>query len=742
MVWWDHHAGTALVNPAAAHLLDLPPGEVPAGDFVAALKRLEGRARHGEKAPAIGSSLFDDPHTDVDVTVRCAQARLHVSSYAARHGGFDGSVWAIDEVSAAPEADSTSKTAQALLRATTDGMLDPQMLLGAVRDPDGRVVDLVIRSINRAACSFIREREENLLGRSAAAVLPSQDSPGLMGRVVECLEDGQPVILDDFRYLSPGAEDLRRYDIRVTRADVDLIVFTWRDVTERYNFVQRITASEQRYRMLTENAGDVVAHFRDGRVAWASPSVEAMLGAPPEHWLGRSVLEFVPAEDVSINLVRLASLAEGGTVAERLRVTGADGVTHWVNLHAKPFYDADGRQDGAAVTLHLVDEEVAAEQALEEARRQRARADERLRRAMDHAAIGMSLFSADGRVEQVNDAMCRFFGYDAETLKQKTWQEVTGPQYVKETETKVIEILHGRIDSFRMITQYVHADGHLIWADQSVGCIRDEHGRVENFISQITDVTLVERGVRERLSFEEFLAHAMKDGRLLAYAQPIVDAHTGQVVEEELLVRIIGPDGQVMVPADFLPQARRFAMMAPIDRFMVARGIELARAGRRVAVNLSADSINDAATITAIVAELRQAGEAAPRVSFEITETAALASRDVAERFSAEMRSLGCRLALDDFGTGFGSFTELRGMTLHKLKIDRSFVSGLLHNNSDEAVVKAMVGTAREFGLLTTAEGVEDSATRARLVDLGVDQLQGYLIGLPAPVTTGGAPNT
>lgn len=258
--------------------------------------------------------------------------------------------------------------------------------------------------------------------------------------------------------------------------------------------------------------------------------------------------------------------------------------------------------------------------------------------------------------------------------------------------------------------------------------VQDGRGRpfgVAGIGTDVTERVRVERRLRERIEFEEFLSRAIIDGRLVVYAQPIADARNGQVVEEELLVRMIGPDGQVMVPGEFLPQAQRFGMMPTIDRFMVARGIELARAGRRVAVNLSAESINDAATTAAIADELRQAGDAADRVSFEITESTALASREVAERFSNGMRSLGCRLALDDFGTGFGSFTELRGLTLHKLKIDRSFVSDMLSNKQDESVVKMIVGIAREFGLLTTAEGVEDDATRTRLVELGVKSTSG-----------------
>lgn len=275
--------------------------------------------------------------------------------------------------------------------------------------------------------------------------------------------------------------------------------------------------------------------------------------------------------------------------------------------------------------------------------------------------------------------------------------------------------------------------------------VDDGRGKMQSVGGIGTDVTeraRVERRLRERLDFEKFLSQAINDGRLLVYTQPIADARTGQLVEEELLVRLNGPSGELIAPGDFLPQARRFGLMPTIDRFMVARGIELARAGRHVAVNISADSIGDPETIDTIVAQLRQAGDAATRVSFEITETTALATTEIAQRFSDDMSSLGCRLALDDFGTGYGTFTELRGLVLHKLKIDRSFVTGLLGNKRDETIVRMIVDIATEFGLLTTAEGVEDAETRTRLIELGVDQLQGYLIGAPQPATTSSASHT
>ena len=111
------------------------------------------------------------------------------------------------------------------------------------------------------------------------------------------------------------------------------------------------------------------------------------------------------------------------------------------------------------------------------------------RRSMNNAAVGMCLATPDGRFTDVNDALCRFFGYDTDTLTRKTFQELAAPEYLEEDLENVRDVVEGRIDTFRMLKQYIHADGHLIWGDLSVSCIRDEHGHVENFIGQIIDIT-------------------------------------------------------------------------------------------------------------------------------------------------------------------------------------------------------------------------------------------------------------
>lgn len=376
-----------------------------------------------------------------------------------------------------------------LLRASSDAMIDPQVLFEAIRDPNGQVVDFRYLSANRAACAYLNLNEEDLVGRRALDTFPNLEGSGLLARYAQCLADGAPVILSDFSYFNEMLDDARRYDIRAARAGADLLSLSWSDVTERYSAAKRLTASEERYRLLTQNASDAITHIRDGRFVWVSPAIERILGAPPEHWIGRKVSETIPPEDTAAYVERLAILEAGGSLQKRIRLTAVNGVTHWVHVHSTPFFDAEGRRDGFTGVLRVVDDEVATEAAINEARRLRARADALYRRSIDNAAIGMCLISPTGAFVEVNEALCEFFGYDAEALKRRTWQELTAPDFRAADLGKADDMLAGRLESYRVLKQYVHADGHLIWGDLSVSCIRDEQGRVEQFISQIIDVT-------------------------------------------------------------------------------------------------------------------------------------------------------------------------------------------------------------------------------------------------------------
>ncbi len=272
----------------------------------------------------------------------------------------------------------------------------------------------------------------------------------------------------------------------------------------------RVAAAERSYRLLTESLGEVVCHIADdGRVIFVSPSVEKVLGAPAAHWIGRNVEEIVPAEDLADYRAKVRKLRSGEVVKDRLRIKAVDGSTHWVHMFAKPFFHSDGRREGAAVTFRdIADAEVNALQIAAEARRAKELADENYRRSMEYAAIGMSLVSPDGRFEQVNPALCEFYGYDADTLLGMTWQELTAPEYLEADQRSVDDILDGRRDSYRMVKQYIHADGHPIWGALSVSCVRDAEGRVEHLVSQIIDIT-------EQVRAREQIADRDEQNRLL-----------------------------------------------------------------------------------------------------------------------------------------------------------------------------------------------------------------------------------
>ena len=169
-----------------------------------------------------------------------------------------------------------------------------------------------------------------------------------------------------------------------------------------------------------------------------------------------------------------------------------------------------------------------------------------------------------------------------------------------------------------------------------------------------------------------------------------------------------------------------------MDEWVVGRALELAAAGHRVEVNLSAKTICDQARVGWIEHAILASSAPTQNLIFEITETAAAENLPAARTFAQHLRELGCAFALDDFGVGHGTFTYLRHLPVDYLKIDIQFVRDLRDDKDDQQVVRAIVGVAKQFGIKTIAEGVEDEATLKELRRMGVDYAQGYYIGRPA----------
>jgi diguanylate cyclase (GGDEF)-like protein/PAS domain S-box-containing protein len=236
------------------------------------------------------------------------------------------------------------------------------------------------------------------------------------------------------------------------------------------------------------------------------------------------------------------------------------------------------------------------------------------------------------------------------------------------------------------------------------------------------------------LTWVERIHAALAEERFVLYAQPMIDLESGRTTHRELLIRMLADDGDLIPPAAFLPTAERFGLSKEIDRWVTGEGLELARQGEPVSINLSAPSIGDEEILAAVRAAILD-GVPPDNLIFEITETAAMTNMDAARSFAEALGGLGCNVALDDFGTGFGSFSYLKHLPTRYLKIDAEFVRDMAANPTDRQVVKSIAEVAHSLGKLTVAEGVDNRDTLRLLREYGVDRAQGYFIGRPQRIS-------
>ena len=250
----------------------------------------------------------------------------------------------------------------------------------------------------------------------------------------------------------------------------------------------------------------------------------------------------------------------------------------------------------------------------------------------------------------------------------------------------------------------------------------------------------VEVEVLSQITWEQRIRNALNNDGFMLYAQPIRALANG-VVQYELLVRMCGTDGAVVLPETFIPVAERSGLIRAIDRWVVTNGIRVIAAHNgkcatpRFSVNISGRAFEDDSLVALIKQELEQTGIDPSSLILEITETAAIADMNEARKFIKSLRDLGCRFAIDDFGAGTSSFYYLKSLPVDYIKIDGSFIRNLPTDVVDQHLVKAMVAMARALGNQTIAEFVEDDETLRLLVDYGVDLAQGYHIGEPVPLS-------
>ena len=307
-----------------------------------------------------------------------------------------------------------------------------------------------------------------------------------------------------------------------------------------------------------------------------------------------------------------------------------------------------------------------------------------------------------------------------------------------------------------VLSEPLTIEGHLVDVGASTGiAVYPEHGEDADTLMRRADVAMYsakragtgfeiydsrhDQNTPARLSLLGELRHAVEHDQLALLFQPRINLGARTASSAEALVRWHHPERGIVLPERFVPFAEQTGYIKAVTRWVLnsvfrqcaawhARGIDL-----RISVNISARDLHTP-DFPRSLSELAGAHGMKPEaISLEVTESAVMEDPARALEILERLHAMGVRLAIDDFGTGYSSLAYLKRLPVDELKIDKSFVMGLVRDRDDAAIVRATIDLAHHMGLTVTAEGVEEASVLETLRRLGCDQVQGNFISSPLP---------
>ncbi|MXN65960.1 EAL domain-containing protein [Stappia sp. GBMRC 2046] len=283
----------------------------------------------------------------------------------------------------------------------------------------------------------------------------------------------------------------------------------------------------------------------------------------------------------------------------------------------------------------------------------------------------------------------------------------------------------------------VTAGDLMKWADQAC-LLAKETGGGRTLVFEPGNREMAAR--QAHIGNLKVIRQALEENAFRLFTMPIEAIDDSGRLYNEVLLRVVGQNGQMLPPAPLIVAAERHGLMPKIDRWVICNVLQRLRSAPedlRLSVNLSGQSVGDPAFKDLLLHRLGEYPDLATRLSFEITETATVRSMATAQALIRALRDRGCGVILDDFGAGLSSFAYLRQFEIDCLKIDGSIIGDVASDEVQRTIVAGIVAVANKLGIEVTAEFVENRETMKILRELGVTFAQGYFVGRPVEWTAG-----
>ncbi|MDH3646233.1 MAG: EAL domain-containing protein [Gammaproteobacteria bacterium] len=562
------------------------------------------------------------------------------------------------------------------------------------------------------------------------------------------------------------------------------------DITERKYFEDQLHREKERAQITLQSIGDgVITTDQEGRIEYLNPIAEGLTGWQLEDAAGRPINDVFRGyhEETCEPLENpLAVAMRSHKPIKSLRPTlliRRDGNEMYIENTAAPIRDGEGKITGGVLVFHDVSESRELNRRLSYHTSHdlltglvnRTEFENQLDRALKNAEsteVDYALCYLDlDQFKMINDtcghaAGDTLLGQLGQLLKSKIrWRDTLarlgGDEFALLLEScgldeavEIAETLRETVQAFKFtwddrvfrlstslgvvpLSPTEHDVAGLLTAADSACSAAKESGRNRVHVFQVNDIDLMRR--RREMQWAARISNALEESRFELFRQIIQPLNASDDGEHyELLLRMRDEKGKLISPAEFISASERYGLTPNIDRWVIRNAFSWLLGDdeerERLAVcsiNLSGQSLGDDKFLPFVIERFENTGMDPRKICFEITETAAIASYSQANRFIHALRELGCRFALDDFGTGLSSFGYLKHFPVDYLKIDGSFVKGILHDPIDREMVRSINEIGHLTGKETIAEFAENEEIITMLKSMGVDYAQGYGVSEP-----------